>query len=380
MLRYRAARHRRHIRYKPYGGVRLRRSGTGVAISAATHPYEFTGYETDPTSGLQYAGARFYDPELGTFLTHDPQRQFPSPYGYGSWNPVNGVDPDGEFFFLIPVLTVVLETLSAVLSAVHALIAPLLTQLQPAVLAAAKGAATGLFKGSIEAVTTGEAKAILEGIKDGAIAGAVSGLVFDSTGLGEALDGLKGEATLSLRDFASPSDFLAKAGEAGVRGALSGVIRGSVGAFATTAVQGGDLGQRLINGSAGGAIGGAFGSLFQPAVDEISQAAVGPITGGVAQTLGLDSSTNPSGATFGSLLRGGFLRATAGGALSNAHRGVGKFLNRGLSRFGNFDPVDLAGGATQGAQSRATVLFHDQAKRFYDHHLRPIVEPPLVSR
>ncbi len=370
-----------YIRYKPYGGVRLRRNGTGATVAATAHPYEFTGYETDSTSGLQYAGARFYDPEVGTFLTHDPQRQFPSPYAYGSWNPVNGVDPDGEFFFLIPVLTLALEALSAVLTAAQALIPQLLTQLQPAVLAAAKGAVTGLFTGSIQAAATGEAKAILEGIKNGAISGAVSGLVFESSGLGEALDGLRAGGTLSVQDLiAPPSDLLAQAGAIGVRGALSGAIRGFVGSAALATVTGRDLRQSVVQGTAGGAIGGAFGNLLQPAVDEISQATVGPITGGVAQALGVSKTYDPSGETFGTLLTGGALRAAAGGALSEAHLGVGKFLKSGLSNFGRFDPRDLAGGATAGAAQRTKLAFYGPAKELYDHHLRPILESPLVNR
>lgn len=369
------------IRYKPYGGVRLRQSGTGAVVSPTAHPYEFTGYETDATSGLQYAGARFYDPELGSFLSHDPQRQFPSPYAYGSWNPVNGVDPDGEFFFLIPVLTVALEALTAVLSAVQALLTPLLTQLQPAVVAAAKGAATGFLGGSIEAISTGDPEAILEGIKNGAIAGAVSGLIFDSSGLGEALDGVAGKTTLTMSDFSPPSIGLVdKAAEVGIRGALAGSIRGTVGALGVAAIEGGHLGDRVLAGLGGGAIGGAFGNLFQPTVDHISQAAVGPFTNGVAETLGVANSVDPGTETFGSLLRGGLARHAAGGALAEAHRGVGKFLKRGLSRFGDFQPRDLTSGAAGGAGERAEALFLDQGQRFYDHHVAPILESPLVRR
>ncbi|MEM9857750.1 MAG: RHS repeat-associated core domain-containing protein [Bacteroidota bacterium] len=43
--------------------------------------------------------SRMYDPLIGKFTTVDPQNQFASPYlGMGN-NPVNGVDPDGEYFF-----------------------------------------------------------------------------------------------------------------------------------------------------------------------------------------------------------------------------------------------------------------------------------------
>jgi len=89
-----------HVRYAPYGSVRGRWDGAGGggAELAEQDRYEFTGYETEALSGLQYAGARFYDPELGMFLTHDPARQFPNPYSYGGGDPVNGTDPTGAFF------------------------------------------------------------------------------------------------------------------------------------------------------------------------------------------------------------------------------------------------------------------------------------------
>jgi RHS repeat-associated protein len=77
-----------YIRYKPYGEVRGRyTSGGGTATTQ--YRYEFTTYETEITgSGLQYAGARFYDPALGMFLTHDPAREYTSPYAYVHWDPV----------------------------------------------------------------------------------------------------------------------------------------------------------------------------------------------------------------------------------------------------------------------------------------------------
>jgi RHS repeat-associated protein len=50
------------VRYKPYGEVRYRAGNS-------TNRYQFTGYQTEEYSGLEYAGARFYDPALGMFLT-----------------------------------------------------------------------------------------------------------------------------------------------------------------------------------------------------------------------------------------------------------------------------------------------------------------------
>src|SRR5262249_541075 len=49
-------------------------------------------------SQLEYAGARFYDPSLGMFLTHDAAHQFANPYSYGGGDPVNGTDPTGNVF------------------------------------------------------------------------------------------------------------------------------------------------------------------------------------------------------------------------------------------------------------------------------------------
>jgi YD repeat-containing protein len=52
------------VLYSPYGGVRY---------SAGTMPtsYGFTGQRQDPASGLDYYGARYYDPVLGQFTSPD---------------------------------------------------------------------------------------------------------------------------------------------------------------------------------------------------------------------------------------------------------------------------------------------------------------------
>jgi RHS repeat-associated protein len=88
------------IRYQPYGGVRGRwdANGTPTLGSVTGVGREFTGFQNEINSGLEYAGARYYDPELGSFLTHDARRQFASPYSYGGGDPVNWTDPDGDFF------------------------------------------------------------------------------------------------------------------------------------------------------------------------------------------------------------------------------------------------------------------------------------------
>jgi len=85
------------IRYSPYGKVRGRYDAWGGAQAPSEmYRYEFTTYESIHNTGLQYAGARFYDPGMGQFLSHDPAALFASPYAYGSGDPMNETDPGGS--------------------------------------------------------------------------------------------------------------------------------------------------------------------------------------------------------------------------------------------------------------------------------------------
>ncbi len=67
--------------------------------------YKFTGKELDKEGELDwyYFGARYYDPEIGRWLSVDPlAHEYPShsPYNYVLNNPINYFDPDGrEVFF-----------------------------------------------------------------------------------------------------------------------------------------------------------------------------------------------------------------------------------------------------------------------------------------
>jgi RHS repeat-associated protein len=90
-----------HVRYDAWGKVRGRWSVAGTAMAAPLAEREFTTYETEVETGLQYAGARFYDPEYGMFATLDPARQDANAYGYAGWNPVNATDPNGEIWWLL---------------------------------------------------------------------------------------------------------------------------------------------------------------------------------------------------------------------------------------------------------------------------------------
>jgi len=56
---------------------------------------QFTGKEIDEDSGLYYFCARYYDPEVGRFLSEDPVPHV-NAYIYCDDNPINRVDPDGR--------------------------------------------------------------------------------------------------------------------------------------------------------------------------------------------------------------------------------------------------------------------------------------------
>jgi RHS repeat-associated protein len=74
------------------------RRGTPWEQSTDKVTEEFTGKELDDETGLNYFGARYYDPMIGIWNTVDPARQFTSPYLYAGngYNVVNGVDKDGK--------------------------------------------------------------------------------------------------------------------------------------------------------------------------------------------------------------------------------------------------------------------------------------------
>lgn len=64
------------------------------------NPLRYRGYYYDNETGLYYIHARYYDPEVGRFLSKDDSKylseDFPNPYVYCMNNPVNMADYDGH--------------------------------------------------------------------------------------------------------------------------------------------------------------------------------------------------------------------------------------------------------------------------------------------
>lgn len=99
-------------------------------LGGSANPFGFTGHERDET-GLYYFKARFYDPDIGRFLSEDPadgdSKNPPSlhKYLYAYGNPTGYVDPDGQLFF-VPLL--IYAGLSAIIAAEASVIHQEITQ------------------------------------------------------------------------------------------------------------------------------------------------------------------------------------------------------------------------------------------------------------
>ena len=104
--------------YQPYGQV-------SEQIGADVTPYKFTGKELD-TTGLYYYGARYYDPEIGRFITADTIVQSPydpqtlNRYTYCRNNPLIYIDPSGNIFGLIAMIASIISAVTAVAGVISA--------------------------------------------------------------------------------------------------------------------------------------------------------------------------------------------------------------------------------------------------------------------
>jgi RHS repeat-associated protein len=73
--------------------------GQDFVLSGSGTDYKYTGKERNNFTGLDYFGARFYDADLGRWLSVDPlasNRFYLSTYNYVQNNPIIRIDPDGK--------------------------------------------------------------------------------------------------------------------------------------------------------------------------------------------------------------------------------------------------------------------------------------------
>ena len=91
--------------YMPFGELIGTPGGTNPDIIS----YRYTGQEYDTETQLYNYRARLYDPRLGRFYAVDPAGQYFNPYSYTGDDPLDLVDPDGEwgFGFIVLASTVI---------------------------------------------------------------------------------------------------------------------------------------------------------------------------------------------------------------------------------------------------------------------------------
>ena len=78
--------------------------GSAAATTGEKSDIGFAGEYADPTTGLIYLRARWYDPTTGQFMSRDPALgATEQPYAYAGNDPVNFTDPTGE----LPILAAV---------------------------------------------------------------------------------------------------------------------------------------------------------------------------------------------------------------------------------------------------------------------------------
>lgn len=72
-------------------------SAFGNLLAGNNLNYNFTGKQLDANTGLVYFNARFYDPEVGRFISQDPIKDGLNWYVYCENNPLKYIDPTGLY-------------------------------------------------------------------------------------------------------------------------------------------------------------------------------------------------------------------------------------------------------------------------------------------
>ena len=210
--------------------------------------YRFTGKLFDNT-GLYYYGARYYDPELGRFITADPTIQHPydpqdfNRYAYARNNPIKYIDPTGH-----GILDVIGRIIGGIVGGAVAVVTG-----NPAAGVAVYSAISSGFSAIESGANIGQAIGI--GVVSGLTAYAVGNIVGNAVGdtFGTFWGGL---AAASVGGAAGGAAGAAMWGGDVERGALGG-LAGGAGSFLFGPVIGAGLGAEAAGGDFWeGALGG----------------------------------------------------------------------------------------------------------------------------
>lgn len=174
---------------------------TDVNHIGVLNPFRYRGYFYDVETGLYYLQTRYYDPEIGRFITIDGIEYLDPEtinglnlYAYCGNNPVMHTDPTGTFFtFLIGLLISI--AIGAAVGAVSYTVSEVVSY-------AATGEWTwswGMFLGSMIGGAVGGALSFVAPTMSPFIAGAITGFVSTFTGM--ALENAFGEANYSFGEI-----------------------------------------------------------------------------------------------------------------------------------------------------------------------------------
>ena len=162
-----------HNSYRPYGQLHTHTGTSDVA-------YKYTGQERDPSTGLYFYNARYYDPVLGRFISPDTIVESPlhpqtlNRYAYAGNNPVLYNDPTGHCFIICIAIGFFVGTVSAGIASDWD---PGMTLLGGAIGAVSGG--VGAEVGGFVAATAGS---VIGGAAGGAAAGATSAALYRAAG------------------------------------------------------------------------------------------------------------------------------------------------------------------------------------------------------
>lgn len=95
----------------------------------------FSGKYYDKEAGLVYFGTRHYSPELKQWISPDPMQQSDNTYLFCLGDPVNFIDPDGQWAFAAPLISIAWGAGATITAPIWA----------PYALATAAGAAIGYW-------------------------------------------------------------------------------------------------------------------------------------------------------------------------------------------------------------------------------------------
>jgi RHS repeat-associated protein len=205
-------------------------AGAGVEVNL-----RFPGQYFDGETNLHYNHFRYYDPQIGRYITSDPVGLVAGfgTYGYSAGNPILYFDPTGESFCTIAA-------------------------------GAVGGALGGALSGAIQGALTGGLPGLVGGLYVGGIGGAIGGAVGGALG-GSLEGGLQG---------------------GGTGGILGSAFGGGVGDGMSDSVGGGEVGG-VVGGFSGGLSGLVAGALLSGGGQKAILAglpgvALGTAAGGIA--------------------------------------------------------------------------------------------------